>query len=132
MSRKMTSPGSRHSSRDLPAFLVKPFPAKRGRATPTEHRVDVPPERFGDRVAARRQKLHLSQATMIQQVNRILGTDLGRTSASVWENGHAEPSLRIIRGVAKVLNTQPEYLAFGVRTAAGSGDPDRTARTTRH
>lgn len=119
---------SRSSTSHLPAFLVRgaPVPARRASSEEQQQRVDIPPERFGDRVLARRRELRISQSALVQQVNSLLGIQLGRTSVSVWENGHAEPSLRTIRGVARVLATRPEYLAFGVRC----GGPDREMQLT--
>jgi transcriptional regulator with XRE-family HTH domain len=69
---------------------------------------------FGRRVAQRRMDLVMTQEAMIQRVNAILNEKLGRTTASVWENGHAEPSMTTIAALAQVLHTRPEYLAYGV------------------
>lgn len=69
---------------------------------------------FGRRVALRRGDLEMTQDTLIKEVNAILGSDLGRSTASVWENGHAEPSITTIAAIARVLHTRPEYLAYGV------------------
>lgn len=69
---------------------------------------------IGKRVAQRRTELQLTQDAMIKQLNHFSGGDWGRSSASVWENGHAEPSVSTIYALAKVLGTRPEYLAYGV------------------
>lgn len=69
---------------------------------------------FGKRVAARRMDLGMTQDIMIQRVNHRTGMELGRSTASVWENGHAEPSISTISALAYVLDVPPEYLAFGV------------------
>lgn len=70
---------------------------------------------FGRRVAIRRNELRLTQSAMIKRLNHLAGSDLGRSTASVWENGHSEPSISLIHALAKVLRTRPEYLAFGVK-----------------
>lgn len=69
---------------------------------------------FGKRVAFRRMELGMTQDQMIQRVNHRTGMELGRSTASVWENGHAEPSISTILAIARVLDVEPEYLAFGV------------------
>lgn len=68
---------------------------------------------FGRRVAQRRLILGLSQDAMIKQLNHLGGGEHGRSSASVWENGHAIPSVMTIYVLARVLKTTPEYLAYG-------------------
>lgn len=72
---------------------------------------------FGKRVAHRRQELQMTQEGMIKQLNHRLGSDLGRSTASVWENGHAEPSISTIHALAKVLGVTPAFLAYGVQGA---------------
>lgn len=80
---------------------------------------------FGRRVFLRRIDLGLSQAAMIQRLNSLTGGHLGRSTASVWENGHAEPSMSTVNALAIVLETRPEYLAYGVKLSAPVLPPER-------
>lgn len=70
---------------------------------------------FGKRLAHRRISVELTQDAMIKQLNRISGEKWGRSSASVWENGHSPPDFVTIHFLAKLLHTTPEYLAYGIR-----------------
>lgn len=80
---------------------------------------------FGRRVYACRRGLQMTQATMIKRLNHLTGGDLGRSTASVWENGHAEPSMTTVNALAIVLETRPEYLAYGVKLTAPVAPPAR-------
>lgn len=84
---------------------------------------------FGQRVLSRRIELGLTQKEMIEELNLLINDDLGRTAASVWENGHAEPSISVIFALAKVLRTSPEFLAYGVKGVKVDTAP-RPWRTT--
>lgn len=73
----------------------------------------LPQNTFGFRTARRRLELGLTQKEVMKQLAAVSGRRLGRTTMSVWESGGAEPSIRTIRGLARVLETTPGYLAFG-------------------
>jgi transcriptional regulator with XRE-family HTH domain len=78
---------------------------------------------FGRRVFLRRTALNMSQEAMIRQLNYINDGDHRRSSASVWENGHAIPSVWTVYGLARVLKSRPDYLAFGTLVFDSEGTP---------
>jgi transcriptional regulator with XRE-family HTH domain len=121
---------------------VSPTALRRLAAEPLVHKSDQPTtvhvlKQFGRRVAQRREELSMTQETMMKQLNHLSGGVWGRSSASVWENGHAPPDITTVYYLAKVLKTRPEYLAYGVKMlespmprSAFIGEPiiPRTAR----
>jgi hypothetical protein len=64
------------------------------------------------RYAAKRQE-SVSQAQMATVVGRELGRSLSQSSWSDYELAVAEPSLEVIKAVARISELSPAYIAFG-------------------
>lgn len=79
------------------------------------------PTSVGQRIAARRMELHLTQARVANKVSyqpksgRQKGKSrpLSRATLAMYEIGAAEPSLKIIEAIALALDDSPGRLAFG-------------------
>ena len=80
-----------------------------------------PPETLGQRMAARRLELGLTQAQVAKQVRFKTKTGrrkdaesvLTRNAYCMYEIDGAEPDLQKIVGIAKALQVSPGWLAFG-------------------
>lgn len=99
---------------------------------PPVHRSEQPTSvhvlrQFGRRVATRREELSMTQEAMMKQLNHLSGGVWGRSSASVWENGHAPPDIVTVYYLAKVLKTRPEFLAYGVKMLESPQQVPRSA-----
>ncbi len=88
-----------------------------------------PPETLGQRMAARRLELGLTQAQVARQVRFKTKTGrrknaesiLTRNAYCMYEIDGSEPDLQKIVGVAKVLQVSPGWLAFGEEGSRPSG-----------
>ena len=93
------------------------------------------PTSAGQRIAARRMELHLTQAQVAKKVSyepksgRQKGKPrpLSRATLAMYEIGAAEPSLKIIEAIALVLDDSPGRLAFGETPA--KPEPTATAES---
>ena len=77
-------------------------------------------ETFGLRVYQARLAL---QAILGREVTQAeVGKAVGVTGQAVglWETGKSEPKLDVIIRLAKVLQSEPAWLAFGIRTIKGA------------
>lgn len=61
----------------------------------------------GSRIAKRRYQLGLTQ----DQIAAL--ADRGRSAVAQWERDDCEPPLEILRKIADLLETTPQWLAFG-------------------
>lgn len=88
-------------------------------------------EAFGNRVRNRRYELEISQDGMITALNRIIPEGKwGRTSVSMWENGHSIPDVPVLWALARVLQVTPEWLTFGVVLSGGNRFRTRASSST--
>lgn len=68
---------------------------------------------FGQRLAARRKELEISQVDLAKRL------EISRTTVGQWEISAAFPDLMQIRRLGKFLDVPAEWLAFG-RTFDGA------------
>ena len=66
-----------------------------------------------DSLATRIKTLREEKKLTQEQLAEAVG--LGRTSTTQWEAGRSEPPLGRIENLARILDTTPEYIAFGKR-----------------
>jgi len=66
--------------------------------------------RLADRLSAARKTRQLSQAA----VGAALDPQRSRKLVWEWEKGRCEPSLETVAQLAKVLNVEPCWLAWGI------------------
>lgn len=76
---------------------------------------------IGSRIQKLRYQLALTQDTISK------ATDRGRSAVAQWERDDCEPPLSIIEKLAEVLETTPQYLAFGITGDAQVVAPDPTS-----
>jgi transcriptional regulator with XRE-family HTH domain len=84
--------------------------AGRAKPKPTK-RQDPPlitdPKTLGERIAASRQKLGLSQAEFIRQMG------VAHTTVRAWEGNENYPSIELLRKASEVLHVSTSYLLDG-------------------
>lgn len=66
--------------------------------------------RLADRLSATRKARQMSQAA----IGAALDPPQARRNVCKWEKGRCEPSLDTVAQLAKVLNVEPCWLAWGV------------------
>lgn len=95
------------------------------------------PQTIGERIAARRQALKLTQAQVAEMVHLTQQSTsrkdsstkpgwtpkeagdirtLSRTAYNMYESNSVKPVLAVLEQIARALRTSPEYIAFGVGT----------------